>query len=54
VNVFDIDPFVMALTDPAGYAEAYPECYHLNADCNYDRVVNVFDIDAFVELLTGG
>ena len=54
INVFDIDPFVLALTDPAGYAAAYPACDVLLADLNGDGTVNVFDIDPFVAALTGG
>ncbi len=54
VNVFDIDPFVLALTDPASYAEAFPWCDLMNGDINGDGLVNVFDIDPFVILLTGG
>ncbi|MGE0479005.1 MAG: alpha-amylase family glycosyl hydrolase [Phycisphaerae bacterium] len=54
VNNFDIDPFVLALTDPAAYAAAYPACQILNCDANDDGVVNNFDIDPFVALLTGG
>jgi formylglycine-generating enzyme len=54
VNTFDIDPFVLALTDPAGYAAAYPSCNILNADVNCDGSVNTFDIDPFVLCLTGG
>jgi hypothetical protein len=54
VNAFDIDPFVLALTDPTGYAAAYPSCRILNADTNCDGAVNAFDIDPFVECLTGG
>ena len=53
VNSFDIDPFVLALTDPAGYASAYPDCSRLLADCNGDGVVNSFDIDPFVDLIIG-
>jgi parallel beta-helix repeat protein len=53
-NAFDIDPFVLALTDPSGYAVAFPACNVLNADCNADGLVNAFDIDPFVLLLTGG
>ena len=53
VNAFDIDPFVLALTDPAGYAAAWPDCDIMLADCNGDGVVDAFDIDPFVELLTG-
>jgi hypothetical protein len=53
INTFDIDPFVLALTDPAAYAEAFGGCDVLNADINQDGVVNTFDIDPFVLLLTG-
>ena len=52
VNVFDIDPFVLALTDAAGYALLFPACDYLLADANGDGMVNVFDIDPFVALLT--
>jgi probable HAF family extracellular repeat protein len=54
VNTFDIDPFVLALTDPAGYAAAFPGCSISAADINQDGAVNTFDIDPFVLLLTGG
>jgi hypothetical protein len=53
VNAFDIDPFVLALTDPDGYAAAWPNCNILNGDINGDGVVNAFDINPFVDLLTG-
>ena len=52
VNVFDIDPFVVALTNPQGYAQAYIDCTIYNADINLDGMMNVFDIDPFVILLT--
>ncbi len=52
-NAFDIDPFVLALTDPAGYANQYPNCTIDVADCNRDGSVNAFDIDAFVASLVG-
>ena len=54
LNAFDIDPFVVALTDPEEYATQYPECDIDNADTNGDGVLNAFDIDPFVRLLTGG
>ena len=54
VNAFDIDPFVIALVDPAAYSAAYPLCDRDNGDCNDDGEVNAFDIDAFVMLLAGG
>ena len=53
INVFDIDAFVLALTDPAAYYATYPNCFISNADTNRDGTVNVFDIDPFVALLTG-
>ena len=54
VNFGDIDPFVLALTDAAGYAAAFPNCNRIAADTNGDGVVNFGDIDSFVALLTGG
>jgi hypothetical protein len=48
VNAFDIDPFVLALIDAAGYANLYPNCKVDLADCDHDGQVNAFDIDAFV------
>ncbi len=53
VNFFDIDGFVLAVTDPIAYEAAYPDCHLINGDCNGDGVVNFFDIDAFVELVVG-
>lgn len=54
VNNFDIDPFVLALTDPAGYNSSQPDCDINLGDINGDGAVNNFDIDPFVALLTGG
>lgn len=51
VNFLDINPFVLALTSPAGYAAQYPECRHLNADITQDGVVDFLDINAFVALM---
>ncbi len=53
-DAFDIDPFVLALTNPPAYAAAYPACDYMLADINGDGLVNAFDIDPFVVLLTGG
>ncbi len=54
VNSFDIDAFVLALTDPFAWAALYPECDLLcTCDINGDGFVNSFDIDPFVMLLTG-
>jgi hypothetical protein len=54
VSGYDIDPFVLALTDAAAYADAFPACDRLLADCNHDGLVNGYDIDPFVECLTAG
>jgi outer membrane protein assembly factor BamB len=54
VNNFDIDPFVLAITDPEAYALAYPDCDIAAADVNGDGQVNNFDIDPFVALISGG
>jgi hypothetical protein len=53
VNSFDIDPFVLALTNPTEYAAAFPACDSMLADVNGDGAVNAFDVDPFVALLTG-
>jgi hypothetical protein len=53
VNGFDIDPFVVALTDLAGWQDQFPGCPVANLDINCDGAVNGFDIDPFVECLTG-
>jgi len=52
INFFDIDPFVLALTNPGKYAQKFPNCDRLLADINGDGKLNNFDIDPFVELLT--
>lgn len=54
VNAFDIEAFVLAVTDPAGYQQQYPNCSILRADCNQDGLVNAFDIEPFVAILVGG
>ncbi|MCG3128579.1 MAG: hypothetical protein CHACPFDD_03468 [Phycisphaerae bacterium] len=56
INGFDIDPFVLALTDPDGkYYALFPEIDpNVVGDVNYDGSFNGFDIDRFVEMLTGG
>jgi hypothetical protein len=54
VNNFDIDPFVLALSQPDQYVIQFPNCNINNADVNGDGNVNNFDIDAFVALLSGG
>jgi hypothetical protein len=50
-DAFDIEPFVIAIVDPVGYAVLYPDCDRMLADANSDGAVNAFDIDPFIELL---
>ena len=54
IDAFDIDPFVLALTDPVGYAQQFPDCDRMLADIDGDGDIDAFDIDPFVTLLTGG
>jgi hypothetical protein len=49
VTFGDINPFVLALTNPATYTDVYPSCSILNADINGDGVANFEDINPFVE-----
>ncbi|MGD8454609.1 MAG: hypothetical protein PVJ57_22580 [Phycisphaerae bacterium] len=51
VDNFDIAPFALALTDPTGYALAYPGCGIANGDINGDGALNNFDVGPFVSLL---
>jgi hypothetical protein len=53
VNFADINPFVLALSNPAAYASQYPNCQILNGDINGDGAVNFADINPFVALLSG-
>ena len=45
----DIPAFVLALTDPVGYAVSFPGCRF--ADANSDMLVNGEDITTFIELV---
>ncbi len=54
VNFGDINPFILALNDPAGYALAFPgldgsRIYHGDANC--DQAFNFGDINTFVLLV---
>ncbi|MCG3127691.1 MAG: hypothetical protein CHACPFDD_02558 [Phycisphaerae bacterium] len=51
VNGFDVDPFVQALSDPAGYVTAFGHDPRFAGDVNRDGTFNGFDIDPFVDLL---
>ena len=49
----DINPFVLTLTNPAGYQQKFPNCRLLQGDCNGDGLVDFGDINPFVRILTG-
>ncbi len=52
VDFGDINPFVLALTNPGGYQQQYPNCPLPNRDINGDGRVDFGDINPFVRLLT--
>lgn len=53
VNFDDVNPFVLAISDPAAYAVQYPDCNLMNGDCDGSGQVDFGDINAFVALLGG-
>jgi aminopeptidase N len=52
VDFRDINPFVLALTNAAGYAAAFAGCPVANGDIDGDGQVDFGDINGFVALLT--
>ncbi len=52
VDFFDIDAFILAYYDAAGYEAAYPDCDIQRADCNYDGVIDYLDILEFITFIT--
>ena len=50
----DIDPFVLAMSDPATYQFQYHMLYTLHGDLTGDGQVNWRDIEPFIVLLNGG
>ncbi|MBL8879872.1 MAG: choice-of-anchor D domain-containing protein [Phycisphaerales bacterium] len=54
VDNFDIDAFVLALTNPSVYATTYPGCNIMRGDINDDGSFDNFDIDPFVGCLIAG
>jgi hypothetical protein len=52
LDKFDVDVFVAALIDPAGYAQQYPELDRVRrGDINGDGVFDALDVEGFVDLL---
>lgn len=52
-NMNDVGPMVQALTDPAGWAAAYPGCGISNGDMNASTQTDGDDIQGFVSALLG-
>ncbi|MCG8404837.1 MAG: thrombospondin type 3 repeat-containing protein [Phycisphaerales bacterium] len=48
VDEFDIEPFVLALLNPAGYSASFPFCNMANADANGNLLIDGSDIQDFV------
>ncbi len=53
VDFDDINPFILALADPAAYSAQYPRCHLLNGDCDGNGYVDFDDINPFIVLLSG-
>jgi len=51
VDIGDINPFVLAVSNPALYQQSFPNCRLENADINQDGRVDFADINPFVRLL---
>jgi murein tripeptide amidase MpaA len=51
LNTLDIEPFILAMTDPDGYANTYPDCDIASADMNNDGAVNTLDIEGFIDAI---
>ncbi len=51
VDAFDVEPFIEALVDPAGYAAEYPGCDRRLGDINQDNFIDSLDIEPFIGLL---
>lgn len=54
VNNFDIDPFVLAISDIELYDELYADCDPMNGDMDNNGLLNNFDIDPFVACVSAG
>ncbi len=53
VNGLDIQAFVQALLNPAGYSAAYPGCDINNGDMNHDAAVSTTDAPLFAHAVLG-
>jgi hypothetical protein len=53
-DIYDINAFALALSNPVAYRVAFPACNLMNADINGDDFADIFDINPFVVLLAAG
>ena len=53
INALDIEPFLVALFDPAQYPIQFPDCDITNGSINGDGSINALDIEPFLDLLFG-
>jgi hypothetical protein len=51
INLLDVDAFVLAVLNPAGYAVQYPSCNLLRGDMNGDGLVGGDDIGLFTDAM---
>jgi len=54
VSFRDINPFVLALSNPAADHANFPGCFIMNGDINFSGTVDFADINPFVMLLSTG
>lgn len=55
VSAYDIDAFILAMSNADDYAEQYPACHRLcTCDINGDDEVNAYDIDGFIACVAAG
>ncbi len=51
INFDDVGPFVLALIDPDGYVQIYPNCDLTSGDLNQDATLDGTDVQYFADLL---
>jgi hypothetical protein len=54
IDLQDINPFALLLSNPAAWQSVYPDCPMENGDINEDGVVDLKDINPFAVLLSTG
>lgn len=53
LNAFDIEPFLLAMTDPDIYDEIFDVCDTVLGDFDQNGTVDPFDIEAFLDAIFG-